>query len=58
MMQGGVNHGTPPPLNTHKILPRGYILSSSKNYKKIFSTLLTIILFHSLYNNLIIFFYL
>ena len=57
MMQGGVNHGTPPPHNTHKILPRGYILPSSKNYKKIFSTLLIVILFPSLYNNPIIFFY-
>lgn len=35
MMQGGVNHGTPPPLNTHKILPGGYF-PRPQNYKKIF----------------------
>lgn len=66
MMQEGVNHGTSPSLNTHKLLhppllhktpiPRGYIFSSSKNYKKIFSTLLTIVLFYSLYNNPLLFF--
>lgn len=40
MMQGGVNHGTPPPHNTHNKSPGGLFRPSSKNYKNFFALLI------------------
>ena len=50
-------HFTPPLFIKTKPQGGGYFAHPQKIIKKNFSTLLTIILFHSLHNHLIIFFY-